>query len=150
MNKFINYHKSQFSVFLTIITPIFGEHWTLFGLYLLLNVVDTLTGWAKSRINQKENSNIGFIGVIKKMCSWLLILVAFFIPICFQEIGKIIHVDLSITDYLGWFVLASLIINEYRSILENLVEAGCNVPKILVKGLENVSQKIESVVNDDE
>ena len=37
---------------------------------------------------------------------------------------------------IGWFVLGSLIINETRSILENLIEAGCKVPKALMKGLE--------------
>ena len=44
----------------------------------------------------------------------------------------------------------SLIINEYRSILENLVEAGFDVPQILVKGLEVVSQNIESIVENNE
>ena len=45
----------------------------------------------------------------------------------------------------GLYVLAaSLIINEYRSILENLVEAGWDVPQVLVKGLEVASKKIEN------
>ena len=39
---------------------------------------------------------------------------------------------------LGWFALASLIINEIRSILENFVEAGYNVPGILISGLERL------------
>ena len=47
-------------------------------------------------------------------------------------------------------VLISLIINEYRSILENLVEAGFDVPQILVKGLEVASQNIESMVENNE
>ena len=41
-----------------------------------------------------------------------------------------------VTTYLGWFVLASLLVNEIRSILENFVEAGYNVPAVLTKGLE--------------
>ncbi|WP_370457427.1 phage holin family protein [Catenibacterium sp. BIOML-A1] len=52
--------------------------------------------------------------------------------------------------FLGWYVLISLIINEYRSILENLVEAGFDVPQILVKGLEVASQNIESMVENNE
>ncbi|RGH96763.1 holin, partial [Coprobacillus sp. AM26-5AC] len=52
--------------------------------------------------------------------------------------------DLSILAFLGWYVLASLIINEYRSILENLVEAGCDVPQVLIKGLEVASKKIDN------
>ena len=66
------------------------------------------------------------------------------IPICqdtgmaviFIEIGQTINVDLTITTYVGWFTLASLIINELRSIIENFVEAGDNVPAVLTKGLE--------------
>ena len=52
-----------------------------------------------------------------------------------------IGIDLGITTLLGWFVLASLIINEIRSILENFVEAGYNVPAILVNGLK-VADKV--------
>ena len=70
-------------------------------------------------------------------------MVSFLIPMAMQELGSIINIDFSITVYLGWFVLASLIINECRSILENLVEAGCNVPNILVKGLKVASEKLE-------
>ena len=60
---------------------------------------------------------------------------------------------MGITALLGWFVLASLIINEIRSILENLVEAGFNVPVILVKGLEvadKMVNKSETEENDED
>ena len=65
-----------------------------------------------------------------------MIMVAFGASAVFIEIGATIGIDLGITTLLGWFVLASLLINEIRSILENFVEAGFNVPIILVKGLE--------------
>ena len=76
-----------------------------------------------------------------------MIMVAFGASAVFIEIGKAIGVDLGITTLLGWFVLASLIINEIRSILENFVEAGYNVPTILVKGLE-VADKVVNKDND--
>ena len=117
---------------------------------LLLNILDTLTGWIKSRINNKENSMAGLKGIAKKVVQWILVLLAFIIPVCFEELGKIIHIDLAILTFLGWYVLISLIINEYRSILENLVEAGFDVPQILVKGLEVASQNIESMVENNE
>ena len=63
-------------------------------------------------------------------------MVAFGASAVFIEIGKTIGVDLQVTTLLGWFVLASLLINEIRSILENFVEAGLNVPVVLIKGLE--------------
>lgn len=78
-----------------------------------------------------------------------MIMVAFGASAIFIEIGKAIGIDLGITTLLGWFVLASLIINEIRSILENFVEAGYNVPNILVNGLE-VADKVVNKDNDSE
>lgn len=48
----------------------------------------------------------------------------------------------SVSTLLGWFVLASLLVNEIRSIVENFVEAGFNVPIVLVKGLEVADKAI--------
>ena len=56
--------------------------------------------------------------------------------------SDLIGIDLKITTLLGWFVLASLLVNEIRSIIENFVEAGFNVPVILTKGLEVADKAI--------
>lgn len=119
-----------------VLSYILGEHWILFAAFLLLNIADWLTGWMKSRLANKENSMKGWKGVLKKLGYWLMIMVAFGASAVFIEIGATIGIDLGITTLLGWFVLASLLINEIRSILENFVEAGFNVPIILIKGLE--------------
>lgn len=129
-----------------ILSFVFGEHWILFAIFLLFNVADWLTGWMKSRMAGKENSMKGWQGVLKKLGYWLMILVAFAASAVFIEIGNTLGMDLGITTLLGYFVLASLLVNELRSILENFVEAGYNVPNILVKGLE-VADK---VVNQEE
>lgn len=129
-----------------ILSFVFGEHWILFAIFLLFNVADWLTGWMKSRMAGKENSMKGWQGVLKKLGYWLMILVAFAASAVFIEIGNTLGMDLGVTTLLGYFVLASLLVNELRSILENFVEAGYNVPTVLVKGLE-VADK---VVNQDE
>ena len=128
-----------------VLSYILGEHWFLFVAFLGLNVADWITGWMKSRINKKENSMAGWKGILKKLGYWLMIMVAFGSSAVFVEIGNAIGIDLGITTLLGWFVLASLLVNEIRSICENFVEAGYNVPTILIKGLE-VADK---VVNQD-
>ena len=130
-----------------VLSYILGEHWILFVAFLLLNVVDWITGWMKSRMAGKENSVAGWKGVLKKLGYWLMIMVAFGAGAVFIEIGRSIGVDLGVTTLLGWFVLASLIINEIRSILENFVEAGYNVPGILISGLK-VADKIVNSDND--
>ena len=65
-----------------------------------------------------------------------MIMISFSASVLFIEIGNTLGIDLGITTLLGWFVLASLAINELRSIVENLVEAGYNIPNVLTKGLE--------------
>ena len=129
-----------------VLSFVFGEHWILFAIFLLFNIADWLTGWMKSRIAGKENSMKGWQGVLKKLGYWLMILVAFAASAVFIEIGNTLGMNLGVTTLLGYFVLASLLVNELRSILENFVEAGYNVPTVLVKGLE-VADK---VVNQEE
>lgn len=134
---------------IAFLTFIFGEHWLLFAVFLLLNVVDWITGWMKSRIAKKENSVKGWQGVLKKIGYWLMIMVAFALSAIFIELGNTLGIDLGVTTLLGWFVLASLLVNEARSIIENFVEAGFNVPAILINGLE-VADKIINKENENE
>ena len=143
--KVIDTYNAITGAIVAILSYVLGEHWLLFVAFLGLNIADWITGWMKSRINKKENSMAGWKGVLKKLGYWLMIMVAFGASAVFVEIGKAIGIDLGITTLLGWFVLASLIVNEIRSICENFVEAGYNVPTILIKGLE-VADK---VVNQD-
>lgn len=127
-----------------VLSYILGEHWFLFVAFIALNIIDYITGLLKSKINNKENSTKGAIGALKKLGYWLMVLVAFGMSAVFIEIGKTINIDLSMMSLIGWFVLTSLIINELRSIIENFVEAGYNVPSILVKGLEIADKMIKN------
>lgn len=127
----------------SILSYIFGEHWILFLFFLLLNFSDFLTRWIAARLTKTENSKAGCIGILKKIGYWIMIGLGFGMSIIFIEIGTVIGVNLEITTLIGWFVLATLIVNEIRSILENLVEAGYNVPKILIKGLEVANKTID-------
>ena len=92
----------------------------------------------------------GILPVLKKLGYWLMIIVAFAIAAGLIEIGKVINIDLGITTLLGWFVLASLIVNEARSILENFVEAGYDVPTVLTKGLQVADQKLNGTDEESE
>lgn len=139
--SFIDGYNAVTGAVIAVLSYVLGEHWFLFVAFILLNVADWITGWMKSRLAGKENSVKGWQGVLKKLGYWLMVLVAFGAGAVFIEIGNSIGVDLGVTTLLGWFVLASLIINEIRSILENFVEAGFKVPAILVSGLK-VADKI--------
>lgn len=135
---------------IAFLTFIFGEHWILFAAFLLFNVIDFITGIMKSKLANKENSVKGWQGVLKKLGYWIMILIAFVMSALFIEIGTVINIDLGVTTLLGWFVLASLAINEIRSILENLVEAGFNVPNVLINGLEVADKLINKDTESEE
>ena len=147
--KVIDTYNAIVGSIVAVLSYIFGEHWILFALFLAFNLADWITGWMKSRIAHKENSKAGWKGVLKKMGYWIMIAVAFGASAVFVEIGKTIGVDLGITTLLGWFVLASLLVNEIRSICENFVEAGYNVPQILIRGLEVADKAINKEADTD-
>lgn len=130
-----------------ILSYILGEHWILFVFFLLLNFGDYITRWIAARLTGTENSKAGWFGILKKLGYWIMIALGFGMSVIFIEIGNVIGIDLEVTTFIGWFVLATLIINEIRSILENLVEAyGDKVPKILVKGLEVANKAIDGKI----
>ena len=136
-------------VSVAVMSAIFGPHWYLFAAFLFLNVMDWLTGWYKSRKLNSESSSVGLAGIIKKLGYWVIIAVAFLMAYIFQKMGQdIFKIDLSFLFMLGWFTLACLLINEIRSILENLVECGYKVPSILIKGLA-VTEKILNQTGED-
>lgn len=147
--KAIDTYNAIVGSIVAVLSYIFGEHWILFALFLAFNLADWITGWMKSRIAHKENSKAGWKGVLKKLGYWIMIAVAFGASAVFVEIGKTIGVDLGITTLLGWFVLASLLVNEIRSICENFVEAGYNVPQILIRGLEVADKAINKEADTD-
>lgn len=147
--KVIDTYNAIVGSIVAVLSYIFGEHWILFALFLAFNLADWITGWMKSRIAHKENSKAGWKGVLKKLGYWIMIAVAFGASAVFVEIGKTIGVDLGITTLLGWFVLASLLVNEIRSICENFVEAGYNVPQILIRGLEVAEKAINKEADTD-
>lgn len=125
----------------TFLAAVFGKYWFLFAGFLVLNLVDWFTGWAKSRRTHRESSKTGAIGAMKKVGYWIVIGAAFFISTSFIRMGEIIGVNLTFVQMFGWFTLASYLINEIRSILENLVEMNIWVPAFLIAGLD-VTQKL--------
>lgn len=125
----------------TFFAALFGKYWPLFFGFLVFNIVDWITGWVKSRRNHSESSKAGAIGAMKKVGYWIVIGVAFFVSTSFIRMGEIIGVNLSFVQLFGWFTLASYLVNEIRSILENLVEMDIWVPAFLTAGLD-VTQKL--------
>lgn len=136
IGKVIDLYNVCAGAVVAVLTAIFGIYWYIFAAYLLLNIFDWLTGWYKSRKLKQESSKVGLKGIVKKLGYWVIIAVAFIVSGVFVHMGTdLLHVDLSFLTMIGWFTVSCLLVNEIRSILENLVECGYNVPNILIKGL---------------
>ena len=140
--KFLDRCNAIYGAVVTVLTAIFGVYWYVFAAFLACNVLDYITGWRKARKLGKESSKVGMEGIWKKFGYWIIIFLSFLIPEVLVGIGHdLLGIDLAFLTLLGWFTLATLFINEVRSILENLVECGCNVPAFLIQGLA-VTQKL--------
>ena len=151
MKPFTNGYNLFLGTVVTILTAVFGVYWYIFVAYMILNVIDWLTGWWKSRKSRQESSAVGLKGIIKKLGYWIIIAVAFLMSRVFVQFGSdILNINLGFLVMIGWFTLACLMVNEVRSILENLVELGYDVPKVLIDGLEVTEKLVKSkeVVND--
>jgi len=142
---FVNKYNSMVGSVVLILTSLFGKFWFLFVAYLLLNIIDWLSGWNKARLLKQESSKVGLKGIVKKVWYWVLILISFITADIFIMLGnELLHIDLNYLVLIGWWTLACLLVNELRSITENLVELGVNVPEIFVKGLAITDKLINS------
>lgn len=145
---FVDVYNVVVGAIVAVLSAIFGIYWYLFAGYLLLNVLDWLTGWYKARKKKQESSYRGVQGIAKKTGYWVIILVAFLIPALFINFCQdLLGINLGFLVLLGWFTLATLLINEIRSILENLVECGYEVPDFLIRGLAITEKLIHAGVD---
>ena len=145
--KIFNKITSTISAIGTTLTSIFGSEWMLFAGYLILNITDYITGTIKSKINKQENSKKGLVGILKKVCYWILIVISFLISHLLVKLGIQININLEFIWAFGWFTLTCLIINESRSIIENFIEMGIYVPEFIKNGLEIYKNMINNTIN---
>lgn len=150
MNIFESKIKYFISCITGVLSAILGDFWFLFIFLLGLNIIDYTTGILKARYLRIESSRRAMKGFIKKFLIWCLVAMGFGLGIAFEMIGEVIGINLHIMLAIGWFILAHCIINEFRSILENIVELdkGYLVPKWLIKGLEVTNKIMDKKVSD--
>lgn len=154
MRVFTDTYNLAMGTIVSIMTAVFGIYWYIFAAYLVFNILDWLTGWYRSRRKKTESSSAGLRGIIKKLGYWVMIAVAFLMSDVFVHLGDdLLHINLDFLLMIGWFTLACLMVNEVRSILENLVECGYEVPAVLVNGLrvadEMINKESEGTENED-
>ena len=149
MDSIFNKTNFIYGAAVTVLSAIFGQYWFLFAGFLLFNIVDWITGWYASYLSHEESSRTGLKGILKKVAYWVVIGIAFYIGNSFESMGKIIDAELSFMNLIGWFVLASFLVNELRSVLENIVKINpAAVPEFLIRGLKVTDELINEKSDD--
>lgn len=137
------------STIVAILSAIFGDFWFLFAFLLLLNIFDYITGTMKARYLRQESAKKGFTGFTKTLFTWILVAVSFGVGICFVKLGEKFEFKLDFMISLGWFMLTHCIINELRSIIENIIQMdkGDMIPSWLISGLEVAQNLVNKKAN---
>ncbi|MBE6878795.1 MAG: phage holin family protein [Ruminococcaceae bacterium] len=119
-----------------------------FLVLVLVNVLDYVTGiMAAARRGEKISSSVGFWGIAKKVCMWLLVLVGWVVDFILQTMAQTIHLEIQFTSIVAFVVIFWIMANELISILENIHDVGVDYPEPLMKILEYVKEKTEDAVD---
>lgn len=148
--NWIDKYNATVGAITSVLVAVFGVYWYVFASYLLLNVIDCLIGTHNAMKDGKCSSAKKREGIWRKVGNWLIIMLAF---LCGDILTFLVQsttgIEVGFLSGIGWITVCMLWINEVRSILELLVEMGCNVPEFLVKGLEVTSKLVNAKTNSD-
>lgn len=111
------------------------------------NVIDYLTGLlAAPKRGERPNSYKGLNGIAKKICMWLLVVVGALIDTLITYSASRISPSFSEPFVVAVVVAVWLAFNEMISILENIRDIGVVLPPFLLKLVELLRKRTESIV----
>lgn len=140
------------SVFIAVFTALSAWLGILaIPVYLLVavNIIDYGTGiFATKKRGQKIDSSIGYNGIVKKICMWLLVGVGAIFDILIAYAAEQMGITLNIGFAAGCLVAVWLICNELISILENVSDIGVDLPPFLMRIVNNLKSQVENKTED--
>lgn len=125
--------KYAVSVVGGIVTALLGGWDTMLKVLVTFVVLDYITGIVAAWYEKDLDSNIGFVGIARKILLFIPIGVAY-------SLDQIIGDSQILRSLAIWFYLA----NEGLSIMENLGRLGIPIPTVLVEALNQLKKKSES------
>lgn len=115
-------------------------------LLVLANIIDYATGLvAAPKRGQVRNSDKGFAGIVKKVCSWLLVVVGLIVDVLIHYLGTTLSWDVPFNCIVATLVCVWLLANELLSVLENIsdITGPENIPPFLQPMVAWVKKKAE-------
>ena len=114
----------------SFITYLLGGWSALIQTLVAFVVVDYVTGVLAASIKKEISSQIGMIGIAKKVLIFVLV-----------ACGHLVDLSLGTADVVRNAVICFYIANELFSILENAGKAGLSVPDILKSSVDKLKGK---------
>lgn len=105
-------------------------------MYILvsLNMMDYATGFVAAPYRgEKRSSEVGFRGIAKKVCMWLLVALGGIMDWLVAYAMETIGIELPFHFFVAALVAVWLICNEIISILENIGDIGVDLPPFLMR-----------------
>lgn len=127
-----NIIQSDLSAILTVTLFLLGGIDIALKSLIIIIIVDYLTGIAAAIYNKKLNSKVGFKGIVKKLCYFLIVAVAVVVDNLTGQHGII-----------RTLVIYFLVANDGLSIIENLSKMDIKLPKKLIESLEQLKKDSE-------
>ena len=142
--KDINKIKLACVTVFTALNSFLGAIAVPFYILVSTNVIDYVTGiLAAVYRGERVSSDIGFHGIAKKVCMWLLVLVGYILDYLLVTMGHTMHVEIGVKCIVSIAVVFWLIANEIISILENINDIGTPLPAFLMKLVRYVKETVE-------
>ena len=133
--------------FVTVFTAINGALGNLaipFYILVAANIIDYATGICAAKYRgERVQSAVGFHGIAKKVCMWLLVAVGAMTDCIVNVMTATLHIELGFANLVAIAVTLWLAANELISILENISDIGTPLPPFLVKLTQAVRDSSE-------
>lgn len=114
---------------------------------VLLNMMDYATGFVAAPYRgEKRSSAVGFRGIAKKVCMWLLVALGGVLDWLMAYAMETIGIQVPFHFLVAALVAVWLICNEIVSILENIGDIGVELPPFLMRLVRWVKAAAEDKV----
>ncbi len=143
--------KSVITGVLAVLSGFFGVLYIPVLLLVSCNIIDYITGLMASKYRGNAiNSNVGFKGIVKKVCMWLLVLIGAMVDMILVYAQDYVGIDLKINFVIALLVTFWLLMNEFISILENINDMGVKLPPFLLPIIKNIKTQVEKKTGSDD
>ena len=144
----LNKIKLMFVAVFTALNGWLGALAMPFYILVGMNIVDYITGiYAAKCRGERVSSDVGFRGIAKKICMWLLVAVGAAVDYIIIAMTAALGVEVGFKCLVAFAVVFWLLANEIISLLENINDIGAPLPPFLLKLAQIIKEKSEESVD---